>query len=96
MDDLQGDGPAAVVAASPFNLNMAQMVDPLGLRAGRSAVWRSVVGVVAKRIDCQGALAVYRGEAPDHVVNPKVLSHPAFLQKLAAYKAAFSAKGDAQ
>jgi phosphoglycerate dehydrogenase-like enzyme len=48
------------------------------------------------RIDCRGALAVYRGEAPDHVVNPKVLSHPAFLQKLAAYKAAFSAKGDAQ
>jgi phosphoglycerate dehydrogenase-like enzyme len=48
------------------------------------------------RIDCQGALAVYRGEAPDHVVNPRVLSHPAFLQKLASYKAAFSAKDDAQ
>jgi phosphoglycerate dehydrogenase-like enzyme len=48
------------------------------------------------RIDCQGALAVYRGEAPDHVVNPRVLSHPAFLQKLAGYKAAFSAKDDAQ
>jgi phosphoglycerate dehydrogenase-like enzyme len=48
------------------------------------------------RIDCQGALAVYRGEAPDHVVNPRVLSHPAFLQKLAGYRTAFSAKGDAQ
>jgi phosphoglycerate dehydrogenase-like enzyme len=48
------------------------------------------------RIDCQGALAVYRGEAPENIVNPKVLSHPAFLQKLARYKAAFSAKGDAQ
>jgi phosphoglycerate dehydrogenase-like enzyme len=48
------------------------------------------------RIDCQGALAVYRGEAPDHVVNPGVLSHPGFLQKLAGYKAAFSAKGDGQ
>jgi phosphoglycerate dehydrogenase-like enzyme len=48
------------------------------------------------RIDCQGALAVYRGEAPDHVVNPRVLSHPAFLQKLASYKTAFSAKDDAQ
>jgi phosphoglycerate dehydrogenase-like enzyme len=48
------------------------------------------------RIDCQGALAIYRGEAPDHVVNPKVLSHPAFLQKLAGYKAAFSSSGDAQ
>ena len=48
------------------------------------------------RIDCQGALAVYRGEAPDHVVNPRVLNHPAFLQKLAGYKAAFSAKGNLQ
>ena len=48
------------------------------------------------RIDCQGALAVYRGEAPEHVVNPKVLSQPAFLQKLAGYKAAFSVKDDAQ
>jgi phosphoglycerate dehydrogenase-like enzyme len=46
------------------------------------------------RIDCQGALAVYRGEAPDHVVNPRVLSHPAFLNKLAGYKAACLAKGD--
>ena len=34
MDDLQGDGPAAIAAASPFNLKMAQMVDSLGL-AGR-------------------------------------------------------------
>jgi phosphoglycerate dehydrogenase-like enzyme len=46
------------------------------------------------RIDCQGALAIYRGEVPDHVVNPKVLSSPVFLQKLAKYKAAFSTGGD--
>jgi phosphoglycerate dehydrogenase-like enzyme len=46
------------------------------------------------RIDCQGALAIYRGEVPDHVVNPKVLSSPRFLQKLAKYKAAFSTGGN--
>ncbi len=46
------------------------------------------------RIDCQGALAIYRGEVPDHVVNPKALSSPAFLQKLAKHKAAFSTEGD--
>ena len=40
------------------------------------------------RIDCEGALAVYRGEAPQHIVNPKVLEHPGFLEKLARYKAA--------
>lgn len=45
------------------------------------------------RIDCEGALAVYRGEAPKHVVNPQVLSHPKFLEKLAKYKAALAAPG---
>jgi phosphoglycerate dehydrogenase-like enzyme len=39
------------------------------------------------RIDCQGAVAIHRGEVPEHVVNPQVLSSPAFLQKLSSYKA---------
>jgi phosphoglycerate dehydrogenase-like enzyme len=46
------------------------------------------------RIDCEGALAIYRGEAPQHVVNPEVLNSPAFTQKLTKYKAAFAAKDD--
>jgi phosphoglycerate dehydrogenase-like enzyme len=47
------------------------------------------------RIDCEGALAIYRGEAPEHVVNPEVFNSPAFVQKLAKYKAAFAAKDEA-
>jgi phosphoglycerate dehydrogenase-like enzyme len=43
------------------------------------------------RIDCLGALAIYRGEVPAHVVNPQVLSHPRFIEKLACYKAARAA-----
>jgi phosphoglycerate dehydrogenase-like enzyme len=43
------------------------------------------------RIDCQGALAIYRGEVPEHVVNPQVLSSPSFLQKLSSYKTALAA-----
>ena len=43
------------------------------------------------RIDCEGALAIYRGETPDHVVNPQVLSQQRFMDKLASYKAAFAA-----
>ena len=39
-------------------------------------------------IDCEGALAVYRGEPPKHIVNPQVLSHPQFIEKLARRKAA--------
>ncbi len=43
------------------------------------------------RIDCQGALAIYHGEAPEHVVNPQVLSSPIFLEKLSNYKTALRA-----
>lgn len=43
------------------------------------------------RIDCEGALAIYRGETPDHVVNPQVLGQPRFIEKLASYKAALAA-----
>jgi phosphoglycerate dehydrogenase-like enzyme len=43
------------------------------------------------RADCMGALAIYRGEVPNDVVNRQVLSHPLFLEKLARHKAAFAA-----
>jgi phosphoglycerate dehydrogenase-like enzyme len=43
------------------------------------------------RIDCEGALAIYRGEIPNHVVNPKVLKSPRFVEKLSLLKAAFAA-----
>ncbi len=43
------------------------------------------------RIDCEGALAIYRGEAPKNVVNPQVLESPRFLEKLARLKAAHAA-----
>jgi phosphoglycerate dehydrogenase-like enzyme len=38
------------------------------------------------RIDCEGALAIYRGEPPNHVVNREVLSNPIFLEKLERLK----------
>jgi hypothetical protein len=38
------------------------------------------------RIDCQGALAIRRGEVPQHVVNPQVLENPRFVEKLARFK----------
>jgi phosphoglycerate dehydrogenase-like enzyme len=42
------------------------------------------------RADCMGALAIYRGEVPNDVVNRQVLNHPLFLEKLARHKAAFA------
>jgi phosphoglycerate dehydrogenase-like enzyme len=62
--------------------------------SSHSIAWTEELFRDMGRIDCQGALAIYRGEVPEHVVNPKVLSSPVFLQKLAKYKAGFSAGGD--
>lgn len=45
------------------------------------------------RLDCLGALAIHRGEAPKDVVNPKVLNEPAFLAKLEKYKSVYAATG---
>jgi len=44
------------------------------------------------RTDCEGALAVMRGEVPQHVVNKDVLERPGFLKKLESNRAAFGAK----
>jgi phosphoglycerate dehydrogenase-like enzyme len=38
------------------------------------------------RIDCEGALAVMRGEPPQNVVNREVLDRPGFRRKLERYR----------
>ncbi|HET7102848.1 MAG TPA: NAD(P)-dependent oxidoreductase [Terracidiphilus sp.] len=38
------------------------------------------------RIDCRGALSIFRGEVPADVVNPQVLANPLFIEKLERYK----------
>jgi len=58
-----------------------------------SVAWTEELFRDMGRIDCEGALAIYRGEVPRHVVNPQVLSHPRFLEKLAGYKAELAAQG---
>jgi phosphoglycerate dehydrogenase-like enzyme len=58
-----------------------------------SVAWTEELFRDMGRIDCEGALAIYRGEVPKHVVNPQVLGNPRFLDKLASYKAALAAPG---
>jgi phosphoglycerate dehydrogenase-like enzyme len=45
-------------------------------------------------IDCEGALAVYRGEIPRSVVNPQVFENPLFHEKLARLRKAHAARGE--
>ena len=60
--------------------------------SSHSIAWSEELFRDMGRIDCEGALAVYRGEAPQHVVNPQVLTHPAFLKKLEKHKATFAVR----
>jgi phosphoglycerate dehydrogenase-like enzyme len=60
--------------------------------SSHSIAWSEELFRDMGRIDCEGALAIYRGEAPQHVVNPQVLSRPAFLRKLEKHKAGFAAR----
>jgi phosphoglycerate dehydrogenase-like enzyme len=45
------------------------------------------------RLDCEGALAIHRGDVPANVVNQDVLSRTGFLRKLEQYKAASDIHG---
>lgn len=45
-------------------------------------------------IDCEGALAIYRGEVPRSIVNPKVLENPLFNEKLARLRDAHASRGN--
>ncbi|HWA93282.1 MAG TPA: NAD(P)-dependent oxidoreductase [Terracidiphilus sp.] len=47
------------------------------------------------RIDCQGALSIFRGEAPANIVNPQVLTNPLFMEKLERMKAHFASREEA-
>ena len=41
------------------------------------------------RSDCEGALAIMRGEIPESVVNRDVLERPGFLKKLEGFKSSY-------
>jgi phosphoglycerate dehydrogenase-like enzyme len=57
-----------------------------------SVAWTEELFRDMGRTDCEGALAVYRGEKPPYVVNKEVLERPGFLRKLETYRAAHAGK----
>jgi phosphoglycerate dehydrogenase-like enzyme len=64
--------------------------------SSHSIAWTEELFRDMGRIDCQGALAVHRGEPPAHVVNSEVLNRPGFLRKLEKYRTKFAKRGRAQ
>jgi len=55
--------------------------------SSHSIAWTEELFRDMGRTDCDGALTVWRGEAPPHVVNREVLTRPEFLRKLERYRA---------
>jgi phosphoglycerate dehydrogenase-like enzyme len=51
-----------------------------------SVAWTEELFRDMGRMDCEGALAIWRGEAPANVVNREVLGRPGFLKKLESYR----------
>jgi phosphoglycerate dehydrogenase-like enzyme len=60
--------------------------------SSHSIAWTEELFRDMGRIDCEGALAIFRGETPAHVVNPDVLQRPGFLRKLDRWKRAHAAE----
>jgi phosphoglycerate dehydrogenase-like enzyme len=54
--------------------------------SSHSIAWTEELFRDMGRIDCEGALAVWRGQPPPNVVNPDVLARPGFRQKLTRYR----------
>ncbi len=83
-----------VFEKEPLSTNSPLVAMENVILTSHSIAWTEELFRDMGRIDCRGALAIYRGEVPDHVVNPKVLNSPIFQQKLAKYKSALSAGGN--
>jgi phosphoglycerate dehydrogenase-like enzyme len=91
--DALRDGQIAGAALDVFEKEPLSAESPLAsmdnvILTSHSIAWTEELFRDMGRIDCQGALAVYRGEVPAHVVNPQVLANPKFTAKLERLKAA--------
>lgn len=87
------DGQIAGAALDVFEKEPLSADSPLAsmdnvILTSHSIAWTEELFRDMGQIDCQGALAIYRGEVPAHVVNPQVLANPKFTEKLERFKAA--------
>ena len=82
-----------VFEQEPLSVNSPLAAMDNVILTSHSIAWTEELFRDMGRSDCLGALAIYRGEIPKDVVNPKVLGEPAFLAKLERYKSVYAATG---
>jgi len=85
-----------VFESEPLSANSPLTTMNNVILTSHSIAWTEELFRDMGRIDCEGALAIYRGEPPRHIVNPQVLEDPQFLKKLSRRKAAFAGAREAQ
>jgi len=85
-----------VFESEPLSANSPLTTMNNVILTSHSIAWTEELFRDMGRIDCEGALAIYRGEPPHHIVNPQVLEDPQFLKKLSRRKAAFAGAREAQ
>ncbi|MDQ2774418.1 MAG: dehydrogenase [Acidobacteriota bacterium] len=73
-----------VFEKEPLELESRLMTFDNVILTSHSVAWTVELFRDMGRMDCEGALAVQRGEAPLHVVNRDVLERPGFRKKLEA------------
>ncbi len=75
-----------VFEKEPLELDSPLMKMDNVILTSHSIAWTAELFRDMGRMDCEGALAVMRGEAPLHVVNRDVLERPGFHAKLSCWK----------
>jgi phosphoglycerate dehydrogenase-like enzyme len=87
---------AGMIQAAALDVFSKEPLDPASpltamdnvILSSHSIAWTEELFRDMGRIDCEGALAVYRGEAPANIVNKDVLQRSGFLRKLDRWKTA--------
>jgi phosphoglycerate dehydrogenase-like enzyme len=78
-----------VFEREPIDSNSPLLAMDSVILTSHSVGWTEELFRDMGRIDCEGALAIRRGEIPDSVVNPAVIDRPGFQRKLQAYREAY-------
>ncbi len=78
-----------VFEREPLSIDSRLMAMDNVILTSHSIAWTEELFRDMGRIDCEGALSIYRGEAPENVVNREVLRRPGFLKKLENYRFLF-------
>lgn len=81
-----------VFETEPVDSNSPLLALDTVILTSHSIAWTQELFRDMGQVDCQGALAVLRGEVPKHVVNQDVLERPGFLKKLEGYRSSFDGR----